>query len=173
MEEGPEDHDNPFIFKRSGRKSQVTLCRNSSELQPGVCGSSCQWGLSVNMAWVSAAHGGPEGLGPRDPAPGLRSKLRAIGKGNNHTSMYFCVRWLSRSRNRLQCRRPGLKPRVGKIPWRREWLSAPVFLPGEFHGQRSLADYSPWGHKELDTTERLPHSMWGVGRGSETGYCQV
>ena len=78
MEEGPEDHDNPFIFKRSGRKSQVTLCRNSSELQPGVCGSSCQWGLSVNMAWVSAAHGGPEGLGPRDPAPGPLQQERGL-----------------------------------------------------------------------------------------------
>ena len=31
----------------------------------------------------------------------------------------------------------------------------PVFLPGEFHGQRNLVGYSPWGHKELDTTERL------------------
>ena len=33
------------------------------------------------------------------------------------------------------------------------WLLTPVFLPGEFHEQRSLAGYSPWGHKELDTTE--------------------
>ena len=31
-----------------------------------------------------------------------------------------------------------LDPWVGKIPWRREWLPTPVFLPGEFHGQRSL-----------------------------------
>ena len=30
-----------------------------------------------------------------------------------------------------------------------------VFLAGEFHGQRKLAGYSPWGHKESDTTERL------------------
>ena len=30
-------------------------------------------------------------------------------------------------------------------------------MPGEFHVQRSLADYSPWGHKELDMTERLTH----------------
>ena len=44
---------------------------------------------------------------------------------------------------------------VGKIPWRREWLPTPVFLLGEFHGQRSLAGYSPWCCKELDTTERL------------------
>ena len=33
--------------------------------------------------------------------------------------------------------------------------TTPVFWPGEFHGQRSLAAYSPWGHKESDTTERL------------------
>ena len=36
--------------------------------------------------------------------------------------------------------------------------TTPVFLPGEFHGQRSLARYSPWGHKESDTTERLIHT---------------
>ena len=42
---------------------------------------------------------------------------------------------------------------VRKIPWRREWLPTPVFLPGKFYGQRSLAGYSPWGCNELDTTE--------------------
>ena len=49
-------------------------------------------------------------------------------------------------------------PRVGKIPWRRKWQPTPVFLPGEIHGQRSLAGYSPWDHKESDTTERLTHT---------------
>ena len=43
--------------------------------------------------------------------------------------------------------------RVGKIPWRREWLPTPVFLPRESHGQRSLGGYRPWGHKESDMTE--------------------
>ena len=38
-------------------------------------------------------------------------------------------------------------PWVGKIPWRREWLPTMVFLPGEFHGHRSLEGYSPWGCK--------------------------
>ena len=42
-----------------------------------------------------------------------------------------------------------------EIPWRREQLPTHVVLPGEFHAQRSLAGYSPWGHKESDTTERL------------------
>ena len=50
----------------------------------------------------------------------------------------------------LQCGRPR-----ARFPWRRECLLTPLFLPGEFHGQWSLVDYSPWGHKELDTTERL------------------
>ena len=52
----------------------------------------------------------------------------------------------------------GFDPWVGKIPCKREWQPIPVFLPGEFHGQRSLVGYSPWGRKELDTTERLTHT---------------
>ena len=44
---------------------------------------------------------------------------------------------------------------AGKIPWRRKWKPTPVFLPGESHGQRSLAGYSPQDHKESDMTERL------------------
>ena len=39
--------------------------------------------------------------------------------------------------------------------WRRKWNPTPVFLPGKSHGWKSLVGYSPWGHKELDTTERL------------------
>ena len=46
-------------------------------------------------------------------------------------------------------------PWVGKISWRRKWQPTPVFLPGESHGQRSLAGYSPQGHKESDTAEQL------------------
>jgi len=42
-----------------------------------------------------------------------------------------------------------------KILWRRKWQPTPVFLPGKFHRWRSLAGYSPWGHKVLDITERL------------------
>ena len=40
-------------------------------------------------------------------------------------------------------------------PLEKGTLPIPVFLPGESHGQRSLADYSPWGHKESDTTKPL------------------
>ena len=50
-------------------------------------------------------------------------------------------------------REDGFDPWVGKIPWRRVWQSTLVFLPGEFHEQRSLTGYSPWSCKESDTTE--------------------
>ena len=55
-------------------------------------------------------------------------------------------------------RRPGFDPWVGKIPWRREWQPTPVFVPRKFHGQRNLAGYSPWGHKESETIEGLSHT---------------
>ena len=47
----------------------------------------------------------------------------------------------------------GLIPESGRFPWRRKGQPTSVFLPGESHGQRSLAGYSPSGHKESETTE--------------------
>ena len=49
--------------------------------------------------------------------------------------------------------RRGFDPWVRKIFWRREWQSTPVFLPGEYNGQRSLEGYSLWGRNESDRTE--------------------
>ena len=46
-------------------------------------------------------------------------------------------------------------PWVWEIPWRRKWLPTPVFLPGKSHEQWSLAGYSPWGRKELNTAEHM------------------
>ena len=63
--------------------------------------------------------------------------------------------WFRRWRSRLQCGRPGFSPWVGKIPWRRAWQPTPVFLPGKFHGERSLVGYSPCSCKESDQTEWL------------------
>ena len=54
--------------------------------------------------------------------------------------------------------RDGFSPWVGKIPWRRKWQFTPIFLPGEPHGQRGLAGYSPWDRKESDIIERLTHT---------------
>ena len=54
--------------------------------------------------------------------------------------------------------RHGFDPWVGKNPQRRKWQPTPVFLPGESHGQRSLGDYSPYGHRESDMTEAAWHA---------------
>ena len=61
--------------------------------------------------------------------------------------------WLRLERICLQCRRPGFDPCIRKIPWRREWLLIPVFLPGEFHGQRSLV-----GYKQSMGTQTVGHN---------------
>ena len=47
------------------------------------------------------------------------------------------------------------------MPRRKAWQPTPVFLPGESHGQRILAGYSPWGGKESDVTEQPTHTkIW-------------
>ena len=80
--------------------------------------------------------------------------------------------WASLSGKEPACqsRRCGFNPWVGKIPWRRKWKPTPVFLPGKSHGQKSLAGYSPWGHKESDMTEQLNNNnskmrLWQGGKG--------
>ena len=114
----------------------------------------------------------------------------------NHTIFYIplTASWLRRTQSQvrlpcwlrcLQCGTPGFNPWVGKNPWRREWLPTPVFLPEEFHGQRSLVGYSPWGQKEsvrhdwmtntlnfsLLTDKRLEVWKFGVNLASLAHLC--
>ena len=63
--------------------------------------------------------------------------------------------WLSRKESAYQSRRRGFNTWVRKIPQRRKWQRTPVFLPGESHGWRRLAGYSPCGRKALNTAEQL------------------
>ena len=65
-------------------------------------------------------------------------------------------RWISRDLGNSRCT-PN-KGRSNRQIWGRQWQPTPVFLPEEFHGQRSLLGHSPWSHKELDTTEPLTHT---------------
>ena len=90
------------------------------------------------------------------------------------TRIYFWVWWhlicllqcqwstdrlsVLRGRCSYMCVGPKLVSSHHWIPWRRDWLPTPVFLPGEFRGQRSLEGYSPWSCKELDTTEQSSQS---------------
>ena len=78
--------------------------------------------------------------------------------------------WLSGKKSACQRRRGGFGPWVRKMPWKRKWLSTLVFLCGQSHGQRSLAVYSPWGHKGFDTTKHTHHrryvALWQEKEGS-------
>ena len=71
-----------------------------------------------------------------------------------------------------KCRRQGFDLWVGKIPWSRKWQPTLVFLPGKFHGQRSLAGYRPGGCKELNMTEWLTKHTRFSGGTSQQGSVQ-
>ena len=93
-------------------------------------------------------------------SPGtLASCLRLTSVGSGQPSwppLAHSVNTAPRVECAYQCRRHrsrGFNLWIRKIPWKRKWQPSLVFLPGKFHGQRSLAVYSPWGHKESDTTE--------------------
>ena len=91
------------------------------------------------ITWGRSTHGPKQAGGIKKSA----GEHWGFPSGSNSTKIH------------LQWGRPGFNPRVGKILWRREWQPTSVFLPGESHGQRSLAGYSPQGHKESDMTEQL------------------
>ena len=71
-------------------------------------------------------------------------------------SYYYCSSKESACQLRKHRDTGQIDPWVRKIPWSRKWQPTPVFLPGKFRGQRNLAGYSLWGHKESDTTWQLP-----------------
>ena len=80
--------------------------------------------------------------------------------------------WLSAKESACQCKRCRFDPWVRKIPWRRKWKPTPVFLPGNSHGQRILAGYSPRDHKEPDriwqlSTHKLDYTISKSFSGSE------
>ena len=68
--------------------------------------------------------------------------------------------------------RPDFNPGIGKLPWRRAWQPTPVFFLQNPPGQRSLADYSPRGDKEWDTTERLSTHTAITLSGGQYFYCR-
>ena len=71
--------------------------------------------------------------------------------------------WLRSKESAFQHRKLRFDPWVWKIPWRKKWQPAPVFLPGESPGQRNPS-YNPWGHKrvgdELATKHQQQQVLW-------------
>ena len=91
--------------------------------------------------------------------PGLIPRLgRSTGEEIGSLLQYSWVSLVAHLvKNLPAMRETAFDPEVGKIPWRRERLSTPVFWPGEFHGL-----YSPWGPKEWNMTEQLSLSLWSL-----------
>ena len=113
------------------------------------------WKAGQNLAQTECIWGKVAELG-LDPPPvsGMRNK-----------PVPMQAHWWWKKKNACQCmwlKRCGFSPWMGKIPWRRAWQPTPGFLPGESHGQRNLASYSPCRPKELDTDEwlTLSQSKW-------------
>ena len=77
------------------------------------------------------------------------------------TEVHICVLADGVDRKESACNTGdlGSMPGSGRSPGKGNGLPTPLFRPGEFHGQRSLVGNSPWGRKELDTTERLTFSL--------------
>ena len=111
-------------------------------------------------------------MGPGVTANGLGSKFRGLirnlqgllcpeGLTENGAALsdaFTCIllglpRWLSDKRICLPMQDMWVQSLGQEDPLRRKWQPTPVLLPGKSHGQRSLVSYSPWGRKELNTTE--------------------
>ena len=95
----------------------------------------------------------------------LKLKLQYFGhwcEEQTHLKRPWCWEWGWQSKESAwQCRRykrHNFDPWVRRIPWGRNRQSTPVFLPGKFHGQKRLASYSLWSHKESDMTGH-PHTQ--------------
>ena len=84
--------------------------------------------------------------------------IESLSISQSAFNTYYHLLWQSHKESTCQCKRHkrlDLIPEWGRFPWSKKWQPTPVFLPGKFHGQRSLVGYSPWGHKELDMTEHV------------------
>ena len=146
------------LYMCSVAQSCLTLCDRQALLSMG---------FSRQEYWSGLPRPPPGDL----PDRGIEPRSSALQAGSSPAELpgkpilyivvcvcYRLPRRLSDKTPACQCwrhKRCWFNPWVRKIPWRREWQPTAVFLPGKSHGQRSLAGYSPWGHKESDTTEQL------------------
>ena len=106
------------------------------------------WG-GIHVSWarrVIRERGSPLCLAPERGSEAEKKEGLLWGEGLTWSFLWLLwgfPRWLSGKESVCQCRRAGLTPWVGKTLWRRKQQPTPVFLPGEAHGQRSLAGYGP------------------------------
>ena len=118
--------------------------------------SSQSSALCVFGPACSRPHGAMGSRSMRPRAPGFFHSAAGFGGSLNRSKAPLVASWKRRRLPMQKAREGGFDPWMGKMPWRRARQPPPVFLPGEPHGQRSLAGHSPWGRRELDTAEHIP-----------------
>ena len=145
----------------SGSAGKESAC-NAGDLGsiPGLGRSPGEGnGNPLQCSWLGNPRGGGAWWAAVYGVAQSPTRLKQLSSSSSSKSYIGLLRPFSWQRICLQCGRPGFNPWFGKIPWKRKWQPTPVFLPGESHGQRSLVGYSPRGHREVDTTERLTQQV--------------
>ena len=117
---------------------------------------------SSELVRVRAPHAGSEQRKIKPRAQGSldsERQPRALESRQSGSSPHFqhgSTSQVAQTEKNLPAMQETWVPSLGREdPLEKEWQPTPAFLPGESHGQRSQAGYSPWGHKESDTTKRL------------------
>ena len=148
------------------------LTNKPRHCQPGTNASETVFPVSLSYSlWVFSCESPTPTLPQPRPCPS-QPRLHAVGSPRvavklSHLvlslwSLELCW-WLDGKESTCQCTRPGFDPWVRKIPWRRELLPTPVFLPGKSHGQRRLVDYRPWGCKRVRHDLTTNQQLWPLG----------
>ena len=144
MQRADSSEKTMMLGKIEGRRKRG--CQRTN----GWMASLTQW------TWVWASYGSWGWTGK----PGVLQSMGSQRVGHDwatehHQQMFGLPRWHSDKESACQCRRHKkcrFDPLVGKIPWSGKWQPTSVLLSGKFHGQKSMAGYSPQGHKKSDTT---------------------
>ena len=125
------------------------------------CNQDVSQSCSYLKAWLQL--GGPTFLvvQSHNQQPGAASPCRPLCAAWVSSGRGGCLPTVSSSRKQAQAAEPQASHFVNPTMfcWRRKWQPTPVILPGNFHGQRSLAGYSPWGYKESGMAEQLSLSL--------------
>ena len=162
-------NNNKYVDKSYTRYLQV-LKSTVKKMRLGDCGSAWPEGANFLLQMRKIRKGflleikTELELGELERGSGWTIQDERIAKVKAPIDSGWWRSWASqgaqRWRTRLPCKRLGFDPWVGKVHWRRAWKPTPVFLPGESHGQRSLAGYSPWGHKRVGQNWAAKQQRW-------------
>ena len=144
------------------------MCDLSSQTRNQACTPCIR---SQKVSTTGSSRKSPKGHDSEATEPGPKVKwslAKILNWGQCEPPRYIgrwrqgrLPRYCSGKESTCQCRRHKrhrFNPWVKKIPWSRKWQPAPVFLPGKFRGQRSLAGYSPWGCKQWTLVSTSEHT---------------